>query len=292
MKPLSALLLAMVLSPGLVVGDEKGTTIYGDKSGRDYWVDHAVSVIHSTYGDHVSVDQKQKVILKFGHSDNIGTSKATVAHQPSGILHETYVSANDIDTIVSTAAGDNTATVIEGHTVDGSGNFTFVVQSVTLTGQTEATLTTPLARVSRVYNNGATDWTGTVSVFQATDGSTAGVPTTDTDVHLQVEAGENQSEKAATTISKDDYWIVTGMYADFLDKTAGAAEVILQIRQKGKVFRNQLRLGVGDGSEAVHKFKPYFIVPANADVRIISSADGASTSISAGIEGPLAKIIE
>lgn len=257
----------------------------------DYYLAHAAKVIFSTYGDKVSIDQKNKDLLKFGHNAAVGTSFATIQHQPTGILHETYVADNSIDTIVSTNAGDTTEAIIEGHTIDGSGNFTFVVQTVTLTGQTEAALGTPLARVTRVYNNGASDWAGTISVFDNTDGSTAGVPTTDTDVHLQIEAGENQSEKCATTISQSDYWIVTSVYADFLDKSAGFAEIALQLRLKGKVFRNQIRLACSDGGEARHNFKPYFIIPANADVRLVAAADGANSSVSGGIEGVLASVV-
>ena len=191
----------------------------------DPWLHHAVDVIMSTWGDTVSVHEKSKDLLKFGHNDAVGTSATTIEHLMSGELHETFVSDNLINSVISDNAGDTEDVVIEGHTV-AAGAFTFVVQSATLTGQTAATLTTPLARCTRLYNNGSNNLLGNVYVTE-TDTYSAGVPDSATKVHLICEAGEDQSEKCSTTISDQDYWIITAIGADFLDKTAGAAQVML-----------------------------------------------------------------
>ena len=255
----------------------------------DFWLEHAKQVIYDTYGDRVSITSKDKDLLKFGHSHTIGTSLATIAHQPTGILHETYLSDNLITHLISTSAADTGNITVEGHTISG-GLFTFVVQTIPLTGQTAAALNTPLARITRLYNPGSVDFVGVISGTEV-DTYTAGVPNTATKVHIQIEAGENQSEKAATALSNVDYLIVTGFFGDYLQKTAGFAEVILQVRHRGGVFRNQIRKACSDGSAAQHYFKPFYIVPKNADVRLVASADGANTSISGGIQGVLATVV-
>lgn len=257
----------------------------------DHWMRHAISVIEGNYGDEVSIELKNKDLLKFGHNKLVGTSPATVAHQPAGILHETYVTSNLITSIISDNAADTQAVKVEGHTTaDGGLTFTFVVQEITLTGQTVATLSTPLARVSRVYNNNSTELVGSVYVTED-DTYTAGVPDTDAKVHLIIEAGEQQSEKAATTISNSDYWILTSCYADMLKKSAAFAEVELQIRLAGKVFRAQVIISCTDGGRGVHEFKPYLIAPKNADVRLVATASAAGTAISGGIQGVLATVL-
>lgn len=271
-------------------GNVRFDVIDGHIAVADPYLHLAEEMIFSDYGDEVSVHQKAKVLLKFGRNEDVGTSEATIQHQPSGILHETFVSTNAIDTVVSTSAGDTEDIVIEGHTISG-GVFTFVTQTATLTGQTEVTLSTPLARCTRLYNDDSTELAGVISVFQGTDGSTAGVPTTAADVHLQLGAGEQQSEKASTTISNTDYWIVTRFYGDVLEKTASSAEIHLEIRQNGKVFREVAMCSASSNHRGDFPFQPYLIVPKNSDIRLSAIADGANTDISGGIMGVLAKVI-
>lgn len=255
---------------------------------QDPWIIHAVAVIAAEFGDKVSIEAKNKDLLKFGRNGAIGTSSATIMTLPSGELNETYVASDLINSINSDDAADTEEVTIEGHTLSGT-DFTFVTQTATLTGTTVVALGTSLARVSRVFNNNSTDLVGNIYVTE-TDTYTAGVPDTGAKVHLTVAAGENQSEKASVTISDTDYWIVTGFYGDILKKQAAFASVDFEIREVGKVFRHRISLGIS-GGHSFHPFEPYFIVPKNADVRLVAVADGANTDISGGIQGVLAKII-
>lgn len=248
---------------------------------------HAIDVIKETYGDTVSVQDKKKDLLKFGRNELVGTSTATVMTLPAGEVHETYVASNLINSIISDAA-DTVDVIVEGHTISG-GNFTFVTQTATLTGTTVVALGTALARVSRVYNNNSTDLVGSVYVTE-TDTYTAGVPDTATKVHLTVSAGHNQSEKAATTLSSVDYWLLTSVFGDILEKTASFVNVELEVRLSGKVFRHKVNLGVSN-SHSHHPFNPLLIVPKNADVRLVASADGANTDVSGGMQGYLASVV-
>lgn len=255
----------------------------------DSKLEHAYREIYNTYGVNVSVIEKKKGLLKFGRNDAVGTSSTTIMTLPSGISNETYVASNAITTISSDNSGDTQSVTIEGHTISGS-DLTFVTQNVTLTGQTQASLGTALARATRAYNNGSTDFAGTIYVYE-TDTSTAGVPDTSSKVHLMVDSGFNQSEKASTSLSSTDYWIITSFYASVLQKTAVYIDAHLEIRLSGKVFRSSASIGVSSGNTGQLFFDPYILVPANSDVRIRATASTTGVSVSGGIQGYLALIV-
>lgn len=256
---------------------------------NDFWMQHAIDVINADYGDTVSVQAKNKDLLKFGRSKQAQTTKTTLMTLPAGTFNEAYVSSNLINTVSSSSASDTQELVIEGHTIS-SGVFTFVSQTVTLTGQAQAALTTPLARCTRIYNNGATDLVGFVYVYE-TDTSTAGVPDTGAKVHCMIDAGLNNSEKASTTISDADYWIVQSFYGDCLEKVATFGILHFEIRLSGKVFRNKIDISVNDASRGVHEFKPYLIIPKNSDIRLRVSASANGKDFSGGIQGALVKVV-
>jgi hypothetical protein len=254
---------------------------------NDYWVQHAIDVIEGTYGDIVSVDAKKKDLFKFGKNNTLGTSQETVWLRGG---HETYPTTNAIDKFSSSDGGDDQSIVVEGHTVDGSGNFTFVTQTVTLDGQTETSLTTPLARATRVYNNGATDFAGTVYVYED-DTVTNGVPQTSAKIHLQTEGTNNQSLKAATTISNVDYWLIGQIHAGVNKKTTASVDFQFQIREKGKVFRTRVPGSASSSGAAFSAtLRPFLIVPKNADFRITAVGSTTNVSVEAWANGPLASV--
>lgn len=263
---------------------------------EDFWLNHAIEVIKDTYGDTVSLQAKNKDLLKFGRSTAVTGTKTTLEISPNA--NETFLTTNAITHISSSNNSDTVPVKIEGHTVDGNGDFTFSVQEVTLAGQTKTALSTPLARVTRLYNNSigtppanGTELLGNVYVYED-DTVTAGVPNTNAKVHMQVQAGHQNSEKAATTISKNDYWIVTGVYADVLEKISESAEIIFEMRTKGGVFRESFTMSAAKESAGTfrHAF-PYIIVPPNTDVRLRGRSDGTSIEVSGGIFGPLLLIV-
>lgn len=256
----------------------------------EYWLQKAIDDIKTNYGHTVSIEAKAKDLLKFGRNPLIGTSEATVMDLPSGVLNETYVASNLITTVSSSSGSDTTTAIVEGHTVDANGDFTFVEQTVTLTGQSQVALGTALARVTRAYASGSANLVGAI-YFYETDTATAGVPDTGSKVHMIIPAGKNQSRKASTTIDKETYWIVLDFDADLYDKGAAYAEVTMQIREKGKVFRAAESLAVNSGAHADHEFRPYKIIRPNSDVRLVSIADNVNTDVGGMIQGVLAKIV-
>ena len=279
--------VGIVDDAGKQAGNKQNPLVTGD-----YWLQHAIDTIASTYGDTVDVYQKNKDLLKFGRNKLVGTAKATVMTFPAGILNETYLTTNAITTISSSSASDTNVMRVEGHTVDVTGLiFTFVVQTPTLNGQGQVTLATPLARVSRTNTSGAVDTVGSIYVYE-TDTTTAGVPDTAAKVHLIQEAGVNNSEKASTTISDSDYYILTGFYGDVLQKSASFATLHLEAREAGGVFINKVDVAATTGGGGrMHEFLPYLVIPKNADIRLRATADGASTDISGGFQGVLASVV-
>ena len=258
-----------------------------------------------TYGDTVSVYEKGKAITKFGTNSTVGTTYETVAQLQSTESNETFVTTNIIDSIVSSSASDTTQTItIEGHTIDGSGNLTFVVQDAVLTGQTEVTLTTPLARANRMvvkrtgtFGSTPTALVGTVSVYDNTAGITAGVPNTAAATKIVLRAGFAQSNKCQTAISSSDYWFVDEFTAG-VGNSGGSANRVTFKLEKRDIANGGPWLPVGGEivvvvgqNGAQFKFEPLAIIPKNHDVRVSAKTNANTAEVFAEISGYLAKIV-
>ena len=260
-----------------VQSDNTGS-LYNSQYSNE-WQNLAIREIADTYGDTVLI--KPKSLLKFGRSENIDSlAFHTVWTSPD--FNETYLSTNTINRVVSTNAGDTQEIVIEGHTISGS-DLTFVVQTATLNGRNNVTLTTPLVRVSRLYNNGTTDFLGTISCFDTTGTSTLGVVSPTSAVHITATGFRNQSEKATTTYSSVDYGIITQVYGGVLTKASAKVQFDLQVREFGKIFRTKYQWGASDSSgSVVIDLNPYVIVRPNSDIRIIATSSSNNTEVVAG----------
>ena len=249
----------------------------------------AISEIQDQFG--ITVEVKPKTLLKFGRSQQVSsTTRTTIMELPAGTLNETYVDDNLITTISSSSTADTQEIEVEGHTIDEDGNFTFVVQQVTLNGQNQVSLATPLARVSRAFNNNNVDLAGDVYVYED-DTTSAGVPDTDSLVHLLIRGSENrnQSFKASTTISNVDFYIVTQFAVSLEAKQASFVDGELEVRLKGGVFRERLNLAASSsGGIAQVDLNPALIIPNNSDVRIRGLADSNGRTVSGYINGYLA----
>lgn len=204
---------------------------------------------------------------------------------------------NGIVQVTVTGSTTFTYTVDSGTTSPATGTITatdqtktFVTQTVTLTGQTRAALGTALARCTRVRvipQNRAVNLVGGVYVYENTS-LTSGKPTDTTKIHLTVPAGKNRSQKASTTISSQDYWIVTGFRCTLLEKAAAFADVALEVRAPGGVFEE---LEDASSDNGIFEFKPYAIIPKNYDVRLVAISDSTSRDVSGSIQGYLAIVV-
>jgi len=249
----------------------------------------ALNNIWLNFGDRVSVSQKGKTLYKFGRNADIGTSFETVWNTGG---NETYATDNVIDKFSSSNAGDTQEIIVEGHTIS-AGKLTFVTQTVTLAGQTETALTTPLARVNRAYNNGTTDFAGTIYIYED-DTVTAGVPQTASKIHAEVTEG-NQTEKCATSISNTDYYIITAFTGYCFTKASRTVEFLVELREVGttnKVFRRTFSTAGSEGKPTHIDFDPPFIIPKNYDIRVRAIASANATDVGASFNGYLAKVID
>jgi expansin (peptidoglycan-binding protein) len=103
-----------------------------------------------------------------------------------------------------------------------------------------------------------------------------------------IPAGLNQSRKAATTISKVDYWIVTEFTAFTFEKSSVSVEVTLEVRNFGKVFRAVETESTSTGHTGKVEFNPYLVIPANSDIRLTAIASAANADVGGDIQGYLA----
>lgn len=257
-----------------------------DNRALDFWVEHAKRQIRDNYGD--KVDVKAKSLLKFGQRDAMGSTARELVWNHSE-ANEVLPTGNTITHYSSSSGSDTGSGKLEGHTIDGNGDFTFVVQDLTLAGQTKTALSTPVARTSRAYNTSATDWVGDVYIYSDVTAS-AGVPLTASAVHLKVAAGENQTAKTATTFSNDDYFLITQMYASVAEKTSATVDFFLEVAEKGQVFRQRfIKSAASTGPSIDIHFRPFLIVPPNSDIRIRGTASTTNVAVDAGFNGLLAK---
>ena len=245
--------------------------------------------IEATYGDRVSIDRKAKSLIKFGRSAELGTTGLETVWTVGG--NEVYVSDNSISFISSSSASDTQQITIEGHTVDANGDFTFVVQTVTLEGQNTVALDTDLARVSRAYNSDSTELVGRVVVYENTT-VVGGVPSDATKIHIDIPLGFQQSFKAATTFSNQDYYLCTGFYGAVSAKQSGAVDFYIEVRDKGKVFLPKGSFTASStGGAADISLDPAILIPKNADIRIRCETE-TNNIVTFGIfKGYIAKVL-
>ena len=248
--------------------------------------------ILSTFGDVVSVDEKAKSLVKFGKSAPLNALTRETIWDLGGM--EIYVNDNLIDSISSSSALDNQEILLECHTVTGTGEdqqFTFMVQVVTLNGQNRVALPTPVARVSRVFNNNGVELNGAVYVYQNTT-IVGGVPSDDTKVHSVISQGFQQSFKAATTFSNEDYYILTGGFGSVSNKQAANVDFYLEFKQAGKVFREGAAVSASStGGSWVVDLDPAIVIPKNSDIRITCEASANGAVVFGSFKGYLAKVI-
>ncbi len=237
----------------------------------------AEAEIFRAYGDTVSVSDTAKSITKFGRYEDLNATAQTVQSLGGS---ETYVATNAIDSIVSSSGSDTETIQIQGHTIAG-GVFTEVTQTKVLTGTTPATLDTPLARVQRIRNNGSTSLVGAVKVYDL-DGAD----------YIQIPAGSNQSFKASMTVADGEYLLITNFMCSVTKRTSAVVDYEIQVRDVGSVFRPQLRMSLGSGSQNTDQIalNPYLIVKPNSDIRVVAVSSATATSVDASFQGIYAAI--
>lgn len=257
----------------------------------------AANEIAATDNVEIDVVRKSKTLLKFGRHPSLGTTRALIwSHGPDHGT-ETLLASNGITSIISSSAADTGKTVrIEYHTISGN-NLTFGVQTATLNGQTAVTLPTACARISRMNNSGTTNIAGNVYTYEG-GATTAGVPNDLTKVHARIRGADTpslqQTEKAATSISANDYWIITQATGHLLGSNTARVRLTLERKSTTGVWLpTGITIGLGNNgnTQAGGIIDPPIIIPANHDVRMMGTSSAASTNVAAYFNGYLATIV-
>lgn len=267
-------------------------------------ISHAEDVVLSTYGDTVSVKAKAKNLNKFGTNSSVGSTYETVSQFQGATANETFATTNIIDSIVSSSSSDTTQTItVEGHTIDGSGNLTFVVQDAVLNGLTEVALATPLARANRLavkrtgaFGSSPAALVGIVSVYDNTGGITAGVPNTDAATKIILGPGETQSNKCQTAISATDYWFIQEFTVGVGSAGGSASRVTFKLEKRDIAnggpwlpIGREIVVVVGENG-VKFAFAPLAVIPKNHDVRVSAKTNANTAEVFAEISGYLAAV--
>lgn len=262
-------------------------TYHADLPGR---LALAEQEIYAVYGERVSVWEKRKSLVKFGLNPSISSTQAECVWSIGG--DETMLTTNGITHVSSSSGSDvGQILVIEYHTISGSGadaQFTFGRQFVTLNGQTSVELDVPCARVSRMYNTSLTDLVGDVYVHEG-GATTGGVPNDITTAHCSIPAGEQQSFKAQTTFSNEDYFIMTHLTGSVRKAQSAAADFFVQIAGPGMSFRSTYNFTAVQGTTEITG-EPYLIIPKNHDIKIRADVSANNVQVAASFSGFIAKV--
>ena len=217
-------------------------------------------------------------INKFGNNPAVGTGGADIWGY-GGFY--TFSTTADIDTLSSSSALDTQSITVVGLDT----NWNQVTQTVTLNGQSKVTLTTPLIRAFRMYNNSATSLAGVVYLY-VDDTITAGVPNTATKVRAIINNGNNQTLMCiySVPVGKTAYFLQG--YVALSNKNAAAATLKWSARLFGGAFRIQSVLALNSAGSSTWQYR-YAIPPAlpeKSDIMISAIETSATVAISGGFD--------
>ena len=227
---------------------------------------------------------------KFGHGEDFDTANGVSLiwdgmSISSKIPSYTYSTTADINSIASSSAGDTVDISIKGLDT----NWDLVEQTVTLTGQTAATLSTPLVRVFRAKNIGAADLVGDVYIATSSAVFSGGIPTIDTTIRAIIPIGYNQTQMAMYTVPAGHTLLIVEGWSGMSKSNTAEGDLTIWRRSDGGVFRILHNIGhntVGVGSD----HRPYSLplpLPEKTDLEYRFEALADNSAASAGFHGLL-----
>lgn len=229
----------------------------------------------------------QTSVHKFGRGANIDSADGLVvlwdgAEYAALLKDYTYSATDDIDRISSDNNGDTVD--IEIHGLDA--NWDVVVQTITLTGQTPAVLTTDLIRVYRMVNVGATDLAGNVFCF-VNDTTTLGAPDTITNTRAMIINGNNQTLMCLYPIPNAKTAFILNWYGSLSSAKASSFNNLeMKARPFGKVFqlKHTSSLSSAGTSYIYHNFTVPQSFPSRTDFVMLSDSSVNDNAVSAGFD--------
>lgn len=170
-------------------------------------------------------------IEKFGENPDIDTTPVPESLWDYSVAY-TFSTSADIDRISSSNDSDTQDIAIQG--LDE--NWEFVEQTITLTGQTPAALTTNLIRVFRAYNMSSTEFAGDVYIF-VNSATSAGVPDVAANVRAMIRAFSQQTLMCIYTIPAGKTGYFYGGYVSLAKSSASGTTFASKMRLFGGVPR-------------------------------------------------------
>ena len=223
---------------------------------------------------------------KFGEASSIttGTDPQDLwdGASISGAELYTFSTTADIDSLSSSDNGDTQDIYIEGLDTD----WNIVIQTITLTGQTPASLDTSLIRIYRMVNLGTTDLAGQAYCYVSGGAVTAGVPQVEADIRAVIDNGNNQTLMCIYTVPNGKTGYFWGGYVSISRGPAAAtfADFTWRARLFGGVFAVKSRITCmsAGGSSWDYLYKAPVILPAKTDVVIRVEEVGGTIGASGG----------
>ena len=229
-------------------------------------------------------------IHKFGEAPDVDAADGYLQVWDGGIVNAalknyTYSTTADITLVSSDSASDTFNLEVQG--LDA--NYDLVIQTVALLGQTQVSLATPLIRVFRMKNKGATPTVGNVYCY-ATDTATGGVPTTITNTRSIVRPTYNQTLMALYTVPAGCTAYMTRFYATLSGPARAVVDLHQERRDFGGVFQAKY---TGTLSGYSGQLEVVYDVPEaiseKTDIQMMVESDTNNTAVSSGFELILVK---
>ena len=229
------------------------------------------------------------VVHKFGSAPDFDTGDGEVtiwdgAEDGTAWEHMiyTYSSSADIQYISSSDNGDTVDLKIQGLDTD----YNLVTQTKTLTGQTSATLDTPLRRIFRMKNSNGTSLVGHVFASTTAAGGT-GVPTA-ANIRCVVQPENNQTEMAIYTVPAGKTAYVRSWYSSSAGANKDTNIIIrLKAREVGGVFQLKHKMAWGGDIPYQHIYSDPEKFSEKVDIEMSAelTAGGVSgAAVSAGFD--------
>jgi hypothetical protein len=245
--------------------------------------------------DSIPDGTNELIVNKFGAAPDFDTGDNFVdvwdgSNDAAPNLMQYTWSTSALITQLSSSSGSDTEPIeIQG--LDASYNL--VVQTITLTGQTIAELTTPLIRVFRLKNVGTANLVGTVYCHE-TGTVSSGVPTTLSKTKAMITIGNNQTLMAIYTIPAGYTGYLQEIYANGANGTfnnLGQSIIKLFARPFGQVFQikhvGSINSAGTSSMRKQYKNGPTFSEKTDIIIRVDSTVD--ASAIAAGFDIKLVK---
>lgn len=198
-----------------------------------------------------------------------------------GAFQYTYSETADIDSLVSSNNSDTQDISIDGLDVD----FNKVSQTVTLTGQTKAALSTNLIRIYRMGNVGSVDVLGNISCY-VDSAITAGVVDDSTKVRAIIRDGNNQTLMAVYTIPAGKTGYLREWYASLSKKKTAISTIRLYARIFGQVFqlKHTKDINTNGTSSLQHIYAEPEVFAEKTDLEMRADTSTDTNGVSAGFD--------